>query len=49
MQFNAAVENNLHARHLCERLGFHEIGTVPGEARMKDESDQTVCLYNHEL
>ena len=29
LQFNAVVENNIHARHLYERLGFVEIGTVP--------------------
>lgn len=27
--FNAVVENNLHARHLYERLGFVPLGTVP--------------------
>ncbi len=29
MQFNAVVENNVHARHLYERLGFVMLGTIP--------------------
>ena len=28
--WNEVVENNIHARHLYERLGFVETGTVPG-------------------
>lgn len=49
LQFNAVVENNVHARHLYERLGFTEIGTVPGGFRMKDGSYQNICLYYHKL
>ena len=49
LQFNAVVENNIHARHLYERLGFVQIGTVPKGFRMKDESFQNICLYYHEL
>ena len=29
LPFNAVVENNLHARHLYERLDFVQAGTVP--------------------
>ena len=29
MQFNAVVENNTHARHLYERLGFVQVGMIP--------------------
>ncbi|MCC8061299.1 MAG: GNAT family N-acetyltransferase [Clostridiales bacterium] len=36
MQFNAVVDNNIHARHLYERLGFRDLGTIPGGFRMKD-------------
>ncbi len=36
MQFNAVVDSNLHARHLYERLGFREVGTIPKGFRMKD-------------
>lgn len=49
MQFNAVVENNIHARHLYERLGFVKVGTVPGGFRMKDGSYQNIWLYYHEL
>lgn len=49
LQFNAVVENNIHARHLYERLGFIQIGTVPGGFRMKDETYQNICLYYHKL
>lgn len=49
LQFNAVVEDNLHARHLYERLGFTQIGTVPNGFRLKDGSYQNICLYYHEL
>lgn len=49
LQFNAVVENNIHARHLYERLGFVHIGTVPRAFRMKDGSFENICLYYHEL
>ena len=49
MQFNAVVENNLHARHLYERLGFVLLGTIPGGFHMKDGTYQNICLYYHTL
>ena len=49
MQFNAVVENNIHARHLYERLGFQLIGTVPNGFQMKDGSYQNIYLYYHVL
>ena len=49
LQFNAVVENNVHARHLYERLGFVHIGTIPKAFRMKDGSFENICLYYHEL
>ena len=49
LQFNAVVESNIHARHLYERLGFVQIGTVPNGFRMNDGSFQNICLYYHEL
>ena len=36
LQFNAVVATNLHARHLYERLGFRQLGVIPGGFRMKD-------------
>ena len=29
LQFNAVVESNVHARHLYERVGFKQLGTIP--------------------
>lgn len=49
MQFNAVVESNIHARHLYERLGFKQLGTIPGGFRMKDGSYVNICPYYHEL
>lgn len=49
LQFNAVVENNIHARHLYERLGFTQVGIIPGGFRMKDGTYQNICLYYHEL
>ncbi|MBE5995961.1 MAG: GNAT family N-acetyltransferase [Lachnospiraceae bacterium] len=49
MQFNAVVESNIHARHLYERLGFVQLGTIPGGFRMKDGHYENICPYYHEL
>ena len=38
LQFNAVVATNIHARHLYKRLGFKELGTIPGGFRMPDGS-----------
>ncbi len=49
LQFNAVVEDNIHARHLYERLGFKRLGTIPGGFRMKDGSYANICPYYREL
>lgn len=49
LQFNAVVESNIHARHLYERLGFTQLGTIPGGFRMKDGHYENICPYYHEL
>ena len=49
MQFNAVVATNLSARHLYERLGFVQLGTIPGGFRMKDGHYEDICPYYHEL
>ena len=49
LQFNAVVENNIHARHLYERLGFIQLGTIPGGFRMKDGHYENICPYYHTL
>lgn len=38
LQFNAVVATNIHARHLYKRLGFKELGIIPGGFRMPDGS-----------
>lgn len=49
IQFNAVVENNVHARHLYERLGFQFVGTIPKGFRMKDGHYENICVYYKEL
>ncbi len=49
LQFNAVVESNVHARHLYERLGFKQLGTIPGGFRMKDGHYENICPYYHVL
>ncbi len=49
IQFNAVVESNIHARHLYERLGFKQLGTIPGGFRMKDGHYENICPYYREL
>ena len=45
LQFNAVVESNIHARHLYERLGFVQLGTIPGGFRMRDGHYENICPY----
>ena len=49
LQFNAVVESNVHARHLYKRLGFVQLGTIPGGFRMKDGRYENICPYYHVL
>ena len=49
LQFNAVVATNVHARHLYERLGFTQLGTIPKGFRMKDGSYEDICPYYHSL
>ena len=45
MQFNAVVVFNTHARHLYERLGFTQLGTIPGGFRLADGTYADICPY----
>lgn len=45
LQFNAVVATNLHARHLYERLGFTQLGTIPKGFHMKDGYYEDICPY----
>lgn len=49
LQFNAVVASNTHARHLYERLGFTQLGTIPGGFRMKDGTFEDIFPYYHVL
>jgi len=49
MQFNAVVASNIHARHLYERLGFIQLGTIPKGFRMKNGQYADICPNYHEL
>lgn len=45
LQFNAVVASNVHARHLYERLGFTQLGTIPNGFRLKSGEYEDICPY----
>ena len=45
LQFNAVVKTNASARHLYEKLGFKQLGTIEGGFRMKDGTYEDICPY----
>ena len=49
LQFNAVVATNAPARRLYERLGFRQLGTIPGGFRSKDGRYEDICPYFIEL
>ena len=49
LQFNAVVESNFAARHLYEKLGFQQLGVIPGGFRMRDGRYENICPYFHEV
>ena len=49
LQFNAVVASNIHARHLYERLGFTQIGTIAKGFRLKDGTYEDICPYYIEV
>lgn len=49
LQFNAVVATNIHARHLYERLGFKQLGTIPQGFRMENGHYEDICLYYYEF
>ena len=49
LQFNAVVASNVHARHLYERVGFHQLGVITGGFRLKNWEYEDICPYYIEL
>lgn len=49
LQFNAVVATNTHARHLYERIGFKQLGTIPGGFLMNDGHYEDICPYYIEV
>ncbi len=49
LQFNAVVATNVHARHLYERLGFTQLGTITKGFRLKSGEYENICPYFKEL
>lgn len=49
LQFNAVVESNLAARHLYEKLGFRQLGVIPGGFRLDDGHYENICPYFREV
>lgn len=49
LQFNAVVASNVHARHLYERVGFTQLGTIPKGFRKKNGGYEDICPYYIEL
>lgn len=49
LQFNAVVATNTHARHLYERIGFHQLGTIPKGFRLKSGRYEDICPYYIEV
>ncbi len=48
LQFNAVVATNGPARHLYEKLGFVQVGIIPGGFRM-DTHYEDIVVYYHTL
>lgn len=49
LQFNAVVATNTRARRLYEKLGFTQLGTIPGGFRCKDGHYEDICPYYIEV
>lgn len=49
LQFNAVVSSNTPALNLYRKLGFTQMGTIPGGFRMKDGSYQDIIPHYKKL
>ena len=49
MQFNAVVRSNTHALSLYKKLGFVQLGIIPGGFRMKDGHYEDIIPHYYVL
>lgn len=49
LQFNAVVATNTAARHLYEKLGFIQLGTIKHGFKMNDGTYEDICPYYIEV
>ena len=49
LQFNAVVASNIHAFHLYQRLGFVDLGVIPGGFLNKDGVYEDIHVMYHNL
>lgn len=49
LQFNAVVKSNKAALHLYEKLGFTQLGVIPGGFLMKDGTYEDIIPHYHVL
>lgn len=49
LQFNAVVDANVHALHLYQRLGFVDLGIIPGGFLMKDGHYEDIHVMYYDL
>lgn len=49
LQFNAVVANNVPALNLYKRLGFQQLGVIPGGFLMPDGTYEDIIPHYHEL
>ena len=49
LQFNAVVKTNLPALRLYKKLGFVQLGVIPGGFRMKDGTYEDIIPHYHIL
>lgn len=49
LQYNAVVEDNCPARHLYEKIGFKQLGTIPKGFRLKNGEYVNICPYYIEI
>ncbi len=49
LQFNAVVASNIHAFHLYQRLGFQDLGIIPGGFKNIDGEYEDIHVMYHVL